>query len=184
LQKPLLFARELVAGALKDGGHAVDATCGNGNDTLFLAGLVGESGRVLALDIQEQAIEKTGTLLRNSHVADRVTLVCACHADLAQYITGPLDAVMFNLGYLPRGDHRIITKPATTLAALQAALTALRKEGLVTLVIYTGHPGGKEEYNTVKEYVSSLPQQQYSVLEYKLINQVNSPPLLIAVTRL
>lgn len=184
MQKPLFFARELVAGALKDGAHAVDATCGNGNDTLFLAGLVGESGRVLALDIQEQAIEKTGTLLRNSNVAARVTLVCACHADLAQYITEPVDVVMFNLGYLPGGDHSITTKPTTTLAALQAALAALRKEGVVTLVIYTGHPGGNKEYNIVKEYVSSLPQQQYSVLEYKLINQVNSPPLLIAVTRL
>jgi len=91
---------------------------------------------------------------------------------------------MFNLGYLPGGDHAIKTRPHTTLAALAAALGALKRGGIITLVVYSGHPGGEEEYRAVKAYLAGLPQQEFAVLEYRFINQKNMPPLLFAVTRL
>ncbi len=184
MKKPLLFARELVAGVLKDGDLAVDATCGNGHDTLFLAGLVGQAGRVLAFDIQEEAIVSTKERLSAAGVDSRVMLIRSCHTGLAEYLDSPVGAVMFNLGYLPGGDHSTVTGADTTLPALRAALAALSRGGVITLIIYTGHPGGKEEYEALVAYALSLPQQEFTVLEYKFINQVNNPPLLLAIARL
>lgn len=184
MQKPLQFARELVSGILAPGGYAVDATCGNGHDTLFLAGLVGQAGRVLAIDVQEQALEQTRRRLREASLDSRARLVLASHSELAVYLEGHPDAVMFNLGYLPGGDKRLVTRPETTLPALEAALRALKKGGLVTIVVYTGHPGGMAEYEALQSYTAALPQAAYTVLEYRLLNQINCPPLLLAVFKL
>jgi ubiquinone/menaquinone biosynthesis C-methylase UbiE len=184
VQKPLHFARELVSGVLAPGGYAVDATCGNGHDTLFLAGLVGRSGRVLAMDVQEQALEETRRRLREANMDSRVQLVLASHSELSVYLERSPDAVMFNLGYLPGGDKGLVTRPETTLLALQSVLRALKKGGLVTMVVYTGHPGGAAEYEALQSYTAALPQAAYTVLEYRLLNQINYPPLLLAVLRL
>lgn len=183
MQKPLQFARELVSGVLAPGGYAVDATCGNGYDTVFLAGLVGQSGRVLAMDVQEQALEKTRQRLKEATLDSRVRLVLASHGALPIYLEGHPDAAMFNLGYLPGGDKSLVTRPATTLAALEAVPPALKRGGLATIVVYTGHPGGMAEYEALQSYTAALPQATYTVLEYRLLNQVNNPPLLLAVFR-
>ncbi len=184
LKKALLFARELLEPVLREGSTAVDATCGNGHDTLFLATLVGETGRVLALDIQEQAIKNTRERLAAAGLLPRVTLVQADHSDLARYINSPVAAVMFNLGYLPGGDHNLVTKPETTVRAVQAALLKLDRGGMVTIVVYRGHAGGRAEYEAVFSFLSGLPQREYSVLEYRFINQAGDPPLLLAASRL
>ena len=183
--KPLFFAKILISEVLTEGGSAVDATCGNGHDTAFLCSLVGETGRVFAIDIQQEAINNTKQRILEEGLIDRVTLQQGNHADLAEYIESPVDVVMFNLGYLPKSSDRgIITKPDTTVAALRAAIIALKKGGLITLVVYCGHPGGREEYDALKSYTELLPQKEFTVLEYKLINQINDPPLLIAISKL
>lgn len=184
MKKALLFARELVSSSLCEGGFAVDATCGNGHDTLFLAGLVGDSGHVLALDVQKEAIKNTEQKLAAANLLQRVTLAEDNHANLAHYLKGPVNAAMFNLGYLPGGDHNFITTPQTTLAALKAILPLLPGNGVITVVAYLGHDGGKQEYSLIQKYLSSLPQQEYTVLEYRFLNQQNFPPLLLAVGRL
>lgn len=51
--------------------------------------------------------------------------------------------VTFNLGYLPGGDKNLITKVDTTLQALQAASNVLQPGGLISIVAYVGHPGGR-----------------------------------------
>lgn len=184
MQKPLEYARELVSRVLAPGGYAVDATCGNGYDTVFLAGLVGQSGRVLAMDVQEQALENTHRRLQEATLDSRVRLVRASHSEVSLYLDAPPDVSMFNLGYLPGGDKSLITRPETTIAALQGILGILKKGGLVSIVVYTGHPGGRAEYEALQHYTAALPQAKYTVLEYRLLNQVNCPPLLIAVFRI
>lgn len=184
MKKPLFFAKELVKEVLAPGGTAVDATCGNGNDTLFLAGLVGPEGKVFAFDIQDEAIVATRKKLETAHLAGRVKLLKASHAYEAFWPAAPVQAVMFNLGYLPGGNHEIITKPESTIAALQIAVSRLQPGGIVTIVVYTGHPGGREEYEAVSNFCAGLPQKEYAVLEYKFINQINCPPLLLAIQRL
>ena len=72
LQGILPFAHSLLSGCLKTGDIAVDGTMGNGNDTLFLAQLVGETGKVYAFDIQAAALLATERRLREADVFVRV----------------------------------------------------------------------------------------------------------------
>lgn len=184
LKKPLFFARDLVAAALKNGGRAVDATCGNGHDTVFLAEHVGPHGLVQAFDIQPQAILATRQRLTEAGLLERVQLIEASHANIESYCHENLQAVMFNLGYLPGGNHAVVTQPESTLTALRFAAEKLNSGGIITVVAYTGHEGGMDEFKAVRHFAAALPQQRFTVLEYSFINQVNHPPLLLAVSRL
>ncbi|WP_088005565.1 class I SAM-dependent methyltransferase [Indiicoccus explosivorum] len=180
LQRVLPFSKELLKQVVAPGDLVIDATAGNGYDTLFLAELVGPSGRVVAFDIQEAAIESTRQRVKDhSHVE----LVLGSHSELDRFADRPASAVVFNLGYLPKGDHSIITKPDSTLEAITKSLDILKEGGLVLLAIYYGHEGGAEERDAVLSFVSGLPQKKYDVLRYGFINQQNSPPFLIAIEK-
>lgn len=65
------------------GPFMLDATVGNGHDTVFLAHLAGEGGLVLAVDRQEEALARTSALLREQGLERRTRLVCGDHADMA-----------------------------------------------------------------------------------------------------
>ncbi len=182
--RPLEMARLMVSACLNAGDPAVDATAGNGRDTVFLARLVGASGKVWAFDIQKRALANTARLLELENLSHRVTLVESSHEELAHYVSDNLGAVMFNLGYLPGGDHSIITRPSTTLIALEMALNKLRPGGMATLVIYSGHTGGKEEEDALLHYAANLDQSEFIVLHYRMLNQVNAPPSLLAIEKL
>lgn len=175
------MAQILIAAVVEPGDFVVDATCGNGKDTVFLAKLVGERGKVLAVDVQPVAIHRTRCLLEKEGLCSRVVLVRDDHSSIQRHLREPVKAAMFNLGYLPGGDKRMVTRPETTIAAIRDVLSALAPGGLVTVVVYTGHPGGAEELEQVLNYVRDLPQREFSVIQSCYINQVNHPPQLIAV---
>lgn len=188
LTKILDFGHVLLKKAIKPGAIVIDATAGNGYDTKFLAETVGPAGKVFAFDIQKQAIDATTNLLRSNELLERVTLFHKGHEHIkdcipAEYF-GKISAGVFNLGYLPGGDHSIITRPETTLIALENLLDILTLHGIVVMVIYSGHQGGQEEKNAVIEYVSCLDQKLYQVLQYRFINQKNNPPMLIAIEKI
>lgn len=183
ISRPLEMARTIIKACLAGGDTAVDATAGNGRDTAFLARLVGPGGKVWAFDIQQQALARTAELLQQEKLAAQVTLVNSGHENLDRYVGDNLGAVMFNLGYLPGGDHFIVTHPSTTLTALKLALQKLRPGGVVTLVIYSGHSGGKEEEETLLSYSAGLEQSAFTVLHYHMLNQVNDPPSLLAIEK-
>ena len=151
-------AHEAVGRVLSDGDLALDATAGNGHDTVFLAERVGEGGRVWAFDVQDAAIAQTRRRLEEAGFGDRVCLIHDTHANLASHLPeaarGRLGAVMFNLGYLPGSDRSLVTDAPSTLAALEASLEVIRPGGLVSLMVYRGHPGGREEWQQVKEWLS------------------------------
>lgn len=179
----LAFARQLIEGRLKNGGCALDGTAGNGRDTLFLAQLAGGSGKVWAFDIQAQALSNTAGLLRENGVEERVELIAASHADLADYVREPLDAAMFNFGYLPGGDKTVTTKAGSSVRAMQAAAALLAEGGLLTAVVYSGHPTGRAEAAAIEQWAAALPQEQYQVLHYRFTNQRNHPPQLLAIEK-
>lgn len=131
---------------LCQGDDAIDATCGNGQDTLLLARLVGDRGRVWGFDIQAGAIVSTRGLVESSGFGDRVTLFQAGHERMAEFITGPVKAVIFNLGYLPTGDRGVKTEVGSTIAALDQSLGLLQPGGMTLVALYTGHDGGDEEW--------------------------------------
>lgn len=153
---------------VRPGDVVVDATAGNGNDTLFLARLVGAEGRVYAFDIQKQALEATRRLLHaNGIEPGRVRLRAAGHETMAREVEpsdhGRIAAVVFNLGYLPGGDKKRITRPETTVAALRAAVRLLAPDGRIAVVLYTGHPGGKEEADAVRAWAATLPPETFRI---------------------
>ena len=178
------FAHKLLRTALSEGGRALDGTAGNGHDTQLLAECVGEGGKVWAFDVQAQALASTQGRLNAAGLAQRVMLIADGHQHLAQYIHEPLDAAVFNFGWLPGGDKSRTTAAATSLAALDAALALLNKSGLLMAVLYPGHEAGRQEAAAVEAWAQALPQRQYAVLRYGFINQRNSPPYLLAIEKM
>ncbi len=151
--RPVEVARDFIAKHLKAADIAIDATAGNGHDSSFLASRVGPEGHVFCFDIQAEALSNTARRLAAERLDQHVTLIHGDHARLAEHI--PFDsrprirAIMFNLGYLPGGDKRIITHAASTRAAIHAALTLLPVAGVMSIVSYRGHPGGQAEHDAV-----------------------------------
>lgn len=177
------LARLLLRERVQQGGRAVDATCGNGHDTLLLARLVGPAGTVWGFDIQQQALVATAALLADAGCRDQVKLVPAGHERLAEFVTGPVDAAVFNLGYLPGGDKGCTTRPAETLSALSQAIELLAPGGLVCSVLYTGHPGGAAEADGIAEWAARLPPKQYHVWNSRQMNRSPAAPYLIFIEK-
>jgi SAM-dependent methyltransferase len=153
--RPTSLAHTIAASALAPGETAIDATCGNGHDTLVLARLVGPGGRVIAIDIQQAAIENTRRSLAAAGLDDgRATLVHDCHeAALLRIAPASVAWIMFNLGYLPGGDHAVTTITRSTVAALDAAWVALRPGGVLSIACYPGHPEGAGEAAAVESWM-------------------------------
>ncbi|MDR0879165.1 MAG: methyltransferase domain-containing protein [Clostridioides sp.] len=169
---------------IKDGDIVVDATMGNGNDTKFLAELVGQNGFIYAFDVQPQALEETSRLLEKSGFTENVSLILDGHENILKHVDREVDFVIFNLGYLPRADHNVKTRPETTIKAVEGALSLLKQNGIMSIAMYTGHDGGKEERDMVYSYLEKLPQDEFSVMENIFVNQVNNPPQLLIVEKI
>lgn len=184
LQGIIQYAHQLLKGSVKQGDLVVDATCGNGNDTVFLSRLAGSEGKVLAFDIQAQAIQTTKVKLEEQQLTN-VELIHSGHEFVSDYVksTEEISAAIFNLGYLPKSDKKIITEADTTLKALQDMLKLLKKNGLIILVVYHGHPGGDVEKDALLDYLTKLDQKNYHVLNYGFINQKNNPPFILAIEK-
>ncbi len=152
-------AHTAVRSVVRPGDIVIDATTGNGHDTLFLAECVGPRGLVYGFDLQLDALKKTLPKLEAAGI-EHVRLIQGDHAEMAQLVRpehrGGIAAVMFNLGYLPGGDKSITTQPLVTLLALRAAWKLLKPGGILTVMAYTGHPGGWEEASTVRREFSRL----------------------------
>ncbi len=179
-----VLAHELVSQHLRQGDTAVDATVGNGHDTLFLCGCVGPEGSVIGFDLQEEALASARLRLEDCPQAE---LHQTGHERLAEVVSKPIRAVMFNLGYLPGSDKTVVTLPGTTRAALTQALELLAPGGIVTLVIYRGHPGGQEEAASVEAFCEALATtsaDRYQILRYEPSQRgKHPPPYLIAIER-
>ncbi|MEW9094184.1 MAG: class I SAM-dependent methyltransferase [Clostridiaceae bacterium] len=178
------LAKEICKLKLRNGDRAIDATMGNGNDTIFLRELVGEEGSIYSFDIQEMAIENTRKKLNDINIDMRnVELILDGHQNIDKYVKEKVKLVMFNLGYLPGADHKLTTKGDTTIEGIKKSLNILEKNGVVILVIYYGHEGGGKEREEVLDFISSLNQKEYNVVKLSFINQVNSPPELICIEK-
>lgn len=179
-------AHSIVGQAVRSDDLVIDATVGNGHDTLFLLREIGAKGRVVGFDVQQEALDATRERVQRqaSAAMDRLRLVHDGHEAMSSHLDDEtLGAVMFNLGYLPGDDHSIITEPETTCTALNASANLLRSGGVITIVAYSGHAGGEEELQAVEAWVASLPQDEFRALSYRFINQTNDPPRLFAVEK-
>jgi predicted methyltransferase len=171
----------LLTNHLKEGDRAIDATAGNGYDTLFLAEQVGPSGKVIAIDIQDCAIQSTREKLGSAGLIDRVRLVTEDHAvALKKLIVAnheKVAAITFNLGYLPGSDKSIQTRADSTGEALAASIQLLSLGGYLCVTAYRGHSGGTSEAETVEAFMRKYQTEGHAVDCYEP-DSSNSPPVL------
>lgn len=177
--------------------RCIDATAGTGRDTLFLCSLLEKErgGEIVAMDIQKMALEKTKIRLQKEgyHYLNnccerdrkRVHLVLDGHEHIDRYAKkNSVDFIMFNLGYLPGGNHSLATRPDTTLQALEKSLGLLKKEGMISLMIYSGGDTGFEEKKQVLEWLKKVDSHQYMVLVESFYNRPNHPPLPVFIKKI
>lgn len=180
----LAITHGFMARMVGPGAFCIDATAGRGRDTVLLAKLAGPGGRVIALDIQPQAVEAARRLAEAEGVADRVEVRLMDHREMAALAApGTVDFVAFNLGWLPGGDHRIHTRSETTLPALEAALELLRPGGGLSLCIYYGRENGYGERDRVLEWLAGLDDRRFGVLRLDFPNRKNDPPIPVLIRR-
>eukprot|EP00850_Spirogloea_muscicola_P006240 SM000029S10535 [mRNA] locus=s29:633725:635343:- [translate_table: standard] len=189
------IAHRLWESVVRPGDTVVDATCGNGHDALQLARLAisgrdpGQemAGRLVGFDIQQAALDSTrhllGRSLRSAEM-ERVTLVHSCHSKLVDFVP-PASAslVAFNLGYLPGGNKEVITRNGTTLKALAAATVVVAPGGLISIIAYIGHPGGREEYERIKSFSAEFAPEEWVCSHHEFLNRPIASRLIFLYKR-
>lgn len=165
---------------VKPGAFCIDATAGKGRDTALLCRLVGEGGRVIAFDVQQDAVDQTRALLAAEGLQAEVVL--DSHANMARYaVSESVDCIVFNFGRLPGGDPHIFTTADTSLPAIDAGLALLKPGGVMALAIYYGKENGYDEKNAILEHLKALNDRVFTVLACDWLNRKHDPPLPIFI---
>ncbi|MGD9567847.1 MAG: class I SAM-dependent methyltransferase [Sedimentibacter sp.] len=166
----------------KNNLNFIDATCGNGFDTLFLCKLAGADGNIKAFDIQQQAIERTTALLKGNLEYINYEIILDSHEFIPKYLSSYIDAAVFNLGYLPFSDKTVTTKGDTTVNAIQNLIPCLNNNGRIYITTYITHDTG-DEINEIYNLLSGLDKSKYNVLHINLVNKENTPPELFIIEK-
>ena len=178
------LTHRVMARCIQPGDFCIDATAGKGRDTLFLCRLVGDEGRVLALDIQPEAVTQTEALLRAEGVSHIGRVVQDCHSHLGDYAEPEsVDGIMFNFGWLPGGDHRVFSQADTSVAAVQAALPLLRPGGVMSLCIYHGRDNGTAERDALLAFLSTVDNRRYTVMVTEFANRTGDIPIPVFIVK-
>lgn len=178
--RPTQLAKTILREAIREGDTVIDATAGNGHDTLFLAECVGPSGRVLAFDIQENAILSARQRITEAGFAGRVEFHQTSHAQMEEHATpASISAVMFNLGFLPGENHELTTLASETLVAIHAAERLLKPGGVLSVICYPGHPAGATEAVEVETRIASLTSQGWRIAKYSMLGTRRPAPYLL-----
>lgn len=170
---------------VKAGDCCIDATAGNGNDTLVLCEQVGENGKVFAFDIQEEAVNNTKKRLQEHGFTERAKVLLESHVNMKHYVEeNSVSCITFNFGYLPGGDHALATRKETSIAAIYDGLTLLKKGGMMSLCIYSGGDSGFEERDAILEELKRLDGRKYLVIVSEYYNRPNNPPIPVLIIKL
>ena len=178
------LSHQFMAAHIREGAFCIDATAGKGRDTLFLCRLVGESGRVLALDIQSDAVAQTTALLTGEGMAHRAQVVQDCHSRLGDYATPcSADGIMFNFGWLPGGDHNTFSHADTSVAAVRAALDILKVSGVMTLCLYYGRQNGTAERDAILDFLPTIDSRRFTVIRGDFANRTGDVPIPVFIIK-
>lgn len=178
------WIHQILSQYITEGDFCIDATAGKGKDTLYLCGQVGKQGKVLAFDIQEEAIAIARKSVIEQGYEERVEFILGGHETMDLYgEEESAAAILFNLGYLPGGDHSVATRKETTLEALEKGVKILKKQGILCVCIYSGGDTGFEEKDAVLEWVKNLPAREYDVIACPFINKPNNPPMPVFIRK-
>jgi hypothetical protein len=178
------WARAFLFPVLADASRVVDATAGNGYDTLFLVENISLEGKVFAFDIQESALLITRNRILEAGLIEKLITIPEGHQHILKYISQEIDGAMFNLGYLPGSDKKLVTAPQSTLEAVEGALKLLKIGGRISIVAYTGHPGAEQEDLAVSILLGQLDIKEFNVQRLEFHNSVSASPKLYFITRM
>lgn len=172
---------------LTKGASVIDATCGNGLDTLFLAKQIldKDEGKLYAFDIQKEAIDCAKRHTKDhlsSSIYSRIDFRCASHETFVGIEEESIQLICYNLGYLPGGNKEIITSKETTIKSVKAAIDLLKKGGLISLLCYIGHEGGQVEYEAIDQFVDGLDKRRF--FSFKIKSNARLCPLLLFVEKI
>lgn len=171
----LELQKQFICNHLRAGDIAVDFTMGNGHDTEFLSKTVGETGHVYAFDVQEAALASTEERLIKAGAPRNYTLILDSHHNVKRYVSAPIRAGMFNLGYLPGSNKQITTMRETTMPAIEAALELLDHGGVLLVAVYPGHAEGEAEGKMLLEYFATLDRHLICCTLIRILNSPTSP---------
>ena len=177
------LAMSITLNYISPGDTVIDGTCGTGQDTLSLAQAVGECGKVFAFDVQQEAVQKTQERLSTYGITNAVIVNDSFETIEDHVPECTASAAVFNLGYLPGGDHNITTTAETSLRGIEAALRAIRQGGIVTVVLYDGHEEGSREKQMILDWAEALEPGKYHVVFANMLNQKNHPPEILWITK-
>ncbi|SHE41998.1 MULTISPECIES: tRNA (mnm(5)s(2)U34)-methyltransferase [Caloramator] len=175
--KATSLAHKIVEKVVVDGDVVVDATLGNGNDTLFLSSLT-INGMVYSFEVQKSAVDRFNKIIDEEGIKN-IKVINDGHQNMDLYIDKKVKAIMFNLGYLPGSDKTITTKSDTTLEAVQKGLKLLVPGGVMTIAVYVGHEEGQREAEDLLKEITELDSKHFSVMNINFINRKNAPFLLV-----
>lgn len=170
------IASDVLHQIVQPGDTVIDATLGNGHDTVMLAELVGENGHVIGFDIQPDAVERTAARLAEHGLRERCELYAEGHQHIAERVHAPVRAAVFNLGWLPGGDKSVTTLWETTRQAVSAALLLLVQGGVCTICAYPGHAEGDHERHELMDFLAALRPQEFNVLHHRFLNAGPNAP--------
>lgn len=186
VKKTTSLAMHIVCGYTFPGSVIVDATCGNGHDTLALAGT--SPAKLYAFDIQQEAVNNTRSRLLQEGFGNRladgtISIICDSHRLMPEYVREKANVIVFNLGYLPGGDKTKTTCTEETVSAVKAALDILAKDGILCITMYGGHEEGRREKERLLHLAETLDRHVYHAAYIDFINQKNDPPDILLITR-
>ena len=146
---------------------AIDATVGNGYDTLFLAN---HFDKVIGIDIQPLAIKRSKEKTQN---LSNVELYLDDFNNIANYQYA--NVILFNLGFLPGSNRKIKTQDFTSEQAIKNAYNIV--DGLLLIACYVQHEGGYEEYLRVCKMLDE------NKIEYALEDDFENKDKLLIVKK-
>lgn len=156
----------------KDINIAVDMTAGNGHDSKFILDKINPE-KLLAFDIQKKAQENTEKLIGKR---ENFQFILDSHENIDKYIKEKADLIIYNLGYLPKGDKSITTKWQSTIRSLEKSIDLISDKGKIIITVYPGHKEGAEEARWLEKYLKNLDYKKFNVLKINYINKINKPP--------
>ena len=199
IQNTTEFALSIAKQYIRPNEIVIDATCGNGHDTVALAEAIWTDGedkaaQLLAFDVQPQAIENTKKRLAGSGFSSQledgqIRLIQDNHANMTKYVQAQTNQspavclIMFNLGYLPGSDKSITTSTESTLAAIRGGLDLLAKDGLLCITMYSGHDAGAKEKQALLAFAEELDSHAFHVAYINMLNQANNPPEILLISK-
>lgn len=180
------MAQAWLSAHIQVGDTVIDATLGNGFDALFLAQAIGKTGTLYGFDVQQEAIHSTTQRLQDEPCEQVFFLHGHEHmmTQIPQEKHGHIQAIMFNLGWLPNSDKSIITHADTTILALKQSLQLLAPNGRISIMLYPGHHGGDSEAAQVTTWLQAKHLHSISFkLEQIRVPQRPKAPILLQIQK-